>query len=186
MLDDVNSALLTDRVETVGIYSKPSMVHLSRQFENFPPATKTLAFRLSKGVYGKDRRPAEPRIRDDRGPLVRSIGTPQTFLSDAQVDELVAAYQAGAGTHEVAKMFGVHHTTAIAHLRRRSIPLRRRGLDETEQATACRLYAEGLTLMEVGLRLGVAQATVGRAVVKAGYPLRLPDRGRRLAAEVSE
>lgn len=102
---------------------------------------------------------------------------PQTSLSDAQVDELVAAYQAGAGTHEVAEMFRVHHTTAIAHLRRRSIPLRRRGLDETQQETACRLYAEGLTLMEVGLRFGVAQATVGRAVVKAGYPLR--SRGRR-------
>ncbi len=28
LLDDVNSALLTDRVETVGICSKPSMVRL--------------------------------------------------------------------------------------------------------------------------------------------------------------
>lgn len=77
-------------------------------------------------------------------------------------------------------MFGVHRTTAIAHLRRRSIPLRQRGLDETQQEAECRLYAEGLTLRRSALRLGVAQATVGRAVVKAGYPLR--PRGRRIAA----
>ena len=153
---------------------------LNRQFENFPPATKTLANRLSKGVYRRDRRPAEARIRDDRGPLVRSIGMPQTFLSDAQVDELVAAYRGGADTHEVAEMFGVHYRTAVAHLRRRSIPLRQRGLDDAQQKVACRLYADGLTLMEVGLRLGVAQSTVGRAVVKAGYPLRPRGRSRRL------
>jgi hypothetical protein len=111
-------------------------VHLSRQFENFSPAAKTLVRRLARGVYCEDRRPVEPRIRDDRGPLVRSIGKAQTFLGAAQVDELAAMYVVGATVRDVAEHFRVHHTTVLAYLKRRAVPLRRRGLDPADIADA--------------------------------------------------
>lgn len=87
---------------------------------------------------------------DSRGRMVRAVGMTQTFLSPAQVDELVALYEAGATLVELSERFGVHHRTAAAHLVRRSVPIRRRGLNEHHLAEAVELYTSGLTLLEVG------------------------------------
>lgn len=86
-------------------------------------------------------------------------------------------YLAGAKAREVAEHFGVHHTTALAHLKRRPIPLRRRGLDPTKTPEAAALYEQGLTLLEAGRRFGVGQGTVRRALDSSGVPIR--PRGRR-------
>nr|WP_241742571.1 hypothetical protein [Microbacterium lacticum] len=117
---------------------------------------------------------------DSRGRMVRAVGMTQTFLSPAQVDELVALYEAGATLVELGERFSIHRRTAAAHLVRRSVPIRRRGLDERHLAEAVELYSGGLTLMEVGLRFGVSQQTVGRALVAAGIALR--PSGRRSQA----
>lgn len=69
----------------------------------------------------------------------------QTFLSPAQVDELVALCEAGATLVELRERFGMHLRTAAAHLARRSVPIRRRGLDECNLAQAAELYAGGLS-----------------------------------------
>jgi hypothetical protein len=149
-------------------------VHLSREFENFSSSAKTLARRLTQGTYQHDRRPAEPRIRDSRGPLVRSKEKVQTFLTDEEVNALVAMYQAGATVREVAEYFCVRHTTALTHLKRRSIPLRRHGLAPADIADATKLYQ----LLEVGQRFGVSQGAVRRALDSAGVTIRTP--GRRV------
>lgn len=117
---------------------------------------------------------------DSRGRMVRAVGMTQTSLSPAQVDELVALYEAGATLVELGERFSIHRRTAAAHLVRRSVPIRRRGLDERHLAEAVELYSGGLTLMEVGLRFGVSQQTVGRALVAAGIALR--PSGRRSQA----
>src|SRR5690606_23890110 len=140
--------------------------------ENPCTALKTVASRRSRGVYRRDRRPSEPSVVDSRGRMVRAVGMAQTFLSPAQVDELVALYEAGATLVELGERFSVHRRTAAAHLVRRSVPVRRRGLDERRLAEAAELYSDGLTLMEVGLRFGVSQQTVGRALVATGIALR--------------
>lgn len=100
----------------------------------------------------------------------------QTFLTATQVDELVAAYAAGTSARELAERYGLHHGTVVAHLKRRSVSLRRRGPTVAQADEAVVLYRQGSTLMEIGVRFGVSQGTVGRAVVKAGYPLRPPGR----------
>jgi len=51
-----------------------------------------------------------------------------------------------------------------AYLVRRSVPIRRHGLDESHLAEAVGLYVGGLNLMEVGLRFGVKQQAVRRAL----------------------
>ena len=63
---------------------------LRREFENPCPALKVVASRRSRGIYRRDRRPLEPSVVDERGRMVRAVGMTQTFLSSAQVDELVA------------------------------------------------------------------------------------------------
>lgn len=106
----------------------------------------------------------------------------QTFLSPARVDELAALYQAGATLVELGERFSVHRRTVAAHLVRRSVPIRRRGLDEARLAEAVELYAGGLTLMEVGLRFGVSQQAVRRALAAEGVTIRPGGRRARASA----
>jgi hypothetical protein len=155
-------------------------VDLSREFSNFSSQAKTLARRLSRGVYRHDRRPSEPRIRDSRGRVVRSIGMAQTFLDAAQVDELVTMYRDGKTMREVAEHFGVHRTTVAIHLRRRSVPVRRGKLSAAQVAEIGALYDQGFTLAEIGARFNVGQDTARRAVLDSGGVIRRP--GRRTEA----
>ncbi len=108
---------------------------------------------------------------DSLGRMVRAVGMTQTFLSPAQVDELVALYREGATLVELGERFSVHRRTAAANLVRRSIPMRRRSLDECDLAEAVELYAGGLSLMEVGLRFGVSQQAVRRALANSASSL---------------
>lgn len=154
-------------------------VHLRREFENPGPALKTVASRLSRGAYERSERPSEPSVTDSRGRVVRSVGKTQTSLSAAEVDELVALYEQGMTLAQLGERFGVYHRTVAAHLVRRSVPMRVRGLAEEHTCEAVRLYEGGMTLMEVGLHFGVSQGAVKRAVAAAGATIR--PRGRRVA-----
>lgn len=153
-------------------------VHLRREFENPCPALNTVASRMSRGAYKRSERPSEPSVTDSRGRVVRSVGKTQTFLSVAEVDELVALYEQGMTLVQLGERFGVYHRTVVAHLVRRSVPMRVRGLAEEHTSEAVRLYEGGMTLMEVGLHFGVSQGAVKRAVVAAGATIR--PRGRRM------
>lgn len=101
---------------------------------------------------------------DSRGQSVRSLGMTQTFLTDAQVDELVAAYDAGATLRGLAKQFHIHRLTAAAHLARRGVTLRRAGLDSAQAKEAARLYEAGWTLVQLGRQFQVDAQTVRRTV----------------------
>ena len=61
---------------------------LSSTFGNSAPKTKTLVNRLDRGVYEVSRRPQDTAPKDDRGPVVRTVETAQTFLTAAEVDAL--------------------------------------------------------------------------------------------------
>jgi DNA-directed RNA polymerase specialized sigma24 family protein len=109
--------------------------------------------------------------------MVRSIGMAQTLLSPQQVASVVALYEPGVSVSEVASRFDVHHTTVLAHLRRQSIPLRRTGLNRPQVEEATHLYRGGWTLMEIGLKFGVSQGAVRRALDGTAAIIR--PRGRR-------
>ncbi len=93
------------------------------------------------------------------------------------MDKLVALYGEGLSIAEVSRKFGIYTRTAAAHLVRRSVPLRQRGLAAVDTPEAVRLYESGRTLMEVALRFGVSQQAVRRAVAAEGVEIR--PRGRR-------
>jgi len=101
----------------------------------------------------------------------------QTFLTATQVDELVTLYLEGANAKELGEKFGINYHTVTAHLVRRSVPLRRRGLAPEHAAEAAQLYEDGLTLIEVGRKFSVSQDAIRRTVADAGVTIRR--RGRR-------
>ena len=119
----------------------------------------------------RDRREVAATRTD--GVVVREIGTAQTLLRAAQVDELVERHQVGEGVVALAKAYGVHRATVTDHLNRRGAR-RRLGLAEAEAEVerAGRLYQRGMTLDEIAVELGTSQRTVGRAVASLGVDRR--------------
>lgn len=99
---------------------------------------------------------------------MRTVETVQTFLTAAEVDHLVADYEAGAGVLELAEKYGIHRATVFAHLRRRDVPRRRPGLSDHEQAQAVRLSRGGMSMRAIGRQMGVDGKAVRVALVDAG------------------
>lgn len=93
------------------------------------------------------------------------------------MDELVALYGEGVSIAGLGRKFGIHSRTAAAHLVRRSVSLRQRGLAMTDVPKAVELYENGITLVEIGLHFGVSQGSVRRVVAAEGVEIR--PRGRR-------
>lgn len=94
------------------------------------------------------------------------------------MDELVNLYKQGLSLPELSERFGIYYRTAAAHLNRRSVPSRPRGLIEEQVPEAMRLYENGMTLTAVGLLFGVSQQAVRQAIAKRGITIR--PRGRHL------
>jgi hypothetical protein len=102
--------------------------------------------------------------------------TPATFVVSAPAS-VVALYESGVSVSKVASRFDVHHITVLAHLRRQSIPRRRTGLNRPQAEEATHLYRGGWTLTEIGLKFGVSQGAVRRALEGTAAIIR--PRGRR-------
>lgn len=123
-------------------------------------------------------RPSDDRSEEPREVKGRPSNPPQRRLSPADIDDLVAAYKAGANIRQLAANFGVHRTTVTAHLDRQRI----RGhhtltawTDDTLRE-ATELYATGLSLAAVATRFGIDAQTVANRLRRAGVPVR-PRRG---------
>jgi len=93
-------------------------------------------------------------------------------LKPAEVDALVAGYEAGETTKELAAEYGIHRVTVSSHLRRAGIPLRRSGLNAAQIAEAADLYRAGYSSERIAERFGVNADTVIRALRRAGVAIR--------------
>lgn len=113
-------------------------------------------------------------VADARSRVVRSSERQlfPRYLKPDDVDALVADYSAGMPVGKIAEKYGIHRSTVTAHLRRRGVPAAVAGLDRELSAEALRLYREGLSLREVGRRLGVDRKLVRTALVAEGEEIR--------------
>ena len=142
-----------------------------RRFSNPPKSMKAVESRVGWRSFAgaRDRRGVAATRTD--GVVVRDIGTAQTLLTPAQVEDLVERHRGGEGVVALAKSYGVHRSTVTAHLDRRGAR-RHLGLTDEQVQRAGRLYLRGLTLDEIAAELGTSQRTVGRAVASLGVPRR--------------
>ncbi len=107
----------------------------------------------------------------------------QQRLTPAQVEELAALRRSGSEINDLARHFGIHRSTVMNHLNRAAVPQRRRQgrtLNADQIKAAGRLYASGLSLIEVGERFNVDKRYLRRVLPEAGFTLRPP--GRRPTA----
>ena len=75
-------------------------------------------------------------------------------------------------------MFGVNRRTVATHLTRREVTIRRGRFDPSRIHEAADLYLSGLTLVEVGMRVGAGPQAVRQALASHGVVIR-PGGGRR-------
>lgn len=93
-------------------------------------------------------------------------------LPDAQVQQLIEGYQAGATVYELGDQFGIERRTVSAILHRHGVAMRRRGLSEEQIDDAVRIYNQGWSLARIAARMDVAAGTVRERLHERGITMR--------------
>jgi hypothetical protein len=107
-----------------------------------------------------------------RKPKTRTKKQRQRRLTAKQTEELVAAYQAGIGVVDLAKLFNLHRYTVSKHLTRRGVERRPTSKLVGHVEEAKRLYKAGWSLEKVGDKFGVNASIVGWNLRKMGVKMR--------------
>jgi lambda repressor-like predicted transcriptional regulator len=84
------------------------------------------------------------------------------------VARLVAEYEGGATTYDLATRHGLHRNTITAHLRRVGVTIRMDGMTPEQIQQAADLYAEGWSLARVGRAVGADAETVRKRLREVG------------------
>ena len=96
----------------------------------------------------------------------------QRRLRPKEIDDLVAAYQAGISVYELADHHRIHRATVSLLLERRGVPRRYRLVEGDRITQAVNLYESGHSLSTVGSQMGVSPETVRNVLIRAGVTLR--------------
>ncbi len=156
-------------------------VDLRRCFSNPRKPLKTLISHVIKGSR-RGRGTSRPsRITDQRGPVRENSAQTQTRLSASNRADLLAAYADGVPVRQLAARFKVHRGTVSEIARRAGLEPRSPTLPQPVREEAAHLYADGLTLVEVGVKLGISHNAARSAVVACGGTLRPAGRRPALA-----
>jgi transcriptional regulator of aromatic amino acid metabolism len=108
----------------------------------------------------------------------RSKTRSKRFLTDQDIADIMARYQAGETTQQVGTRYGISKTKVATVLREQGITIRRQGLTDEQVSEAVELYARGESLAWLGAHLGVSHTTIATELRQQGVQLRpRPGRG---------
>lgn len=99
-------------------------------------------------------------------PEARVPGRARRVRAD-EITESVKAYRAGATIEEVARQFRLHDTTVSARLADAGVVLRTE-VRPSERSRMLELFSDGLSMNQVGRRVGRDPKTVRATLVAAG------------------
>jgi len=133
------------------------LVHRSEQLANLSTGVKALLMMLRRGelrtVLSLEPRPARATPGSNRR------------LSLSDIDQLVADYRGGIrSVYALADIYGVHRSTVALHLKQRGVRLGRLPMEPSEVERARSLHGDGLSLNEIGRRIGRDPKTVKTAL----------------------
>ena len=143
--------------------------------QSFPPAPRTAIGELYDHVFGQSRSSATIRCRRVRPDGSRQV---QRRLPPEEIEELVAAYLAGATALALAGKYSIHRTTVLALLERHQVARRGRVLTPDHIERAVSSYASGRSCASIAKDLKVNPETVRQALMKAGVAMRRPGRAQ--------
>lgn len=93
-------------------------------------------------------------------------------LGDAVVAEIVAKYEAGTHTTDLAAEYGVSKSGVVDLLRQRGIRLRYRTMTPREVESAVAAYSRGMSLSQLAAESPFSQETIRKALIRAGVAMR--------------
>jgi hypothetical protein len=137
------------------------------------PQVRTAIGELYDHVFGDSRDSAAIRCRRVPPDGSRQI---QRRLPPEEVEEVVAAYQAGATALTLADKHSIHRTTVLALLERHHVSRRGRVLTPDHIERAVSSYASGRSCASIAKELQVNPETVRQALLKADVAMRRPGR----------
>lgn len=110
------------------------------------------------------------RLDLSEAPTDRSRWVPNRakWVNDTEMGRLIERYKVGATGYEQAVEFGVHRTIISQRLRGAGVQMRLQPLAADQVQAAAELYAMGLSLAEVGLKLGCHASTIHHALRQHG------------------
>jgi hypothetical protein len=97
---------------------------------------------------------------------------PARPLSPGELRELAERYRTGETMQELGQHFKKDRKTISILLQKQGVPSRYRKMDDTTTSRCIELYNSGLSLVAVGQKLGIDQATVRRALLSRGVERR--------------
>jgi DNA invertase Pin-like site-specific DNA recombinase len=104
--------------------------------------------------------------------LLGPIRQQQRRLTKAQLTEMAARYEEGATVYELAAEFGCHRTTVAERLKKAGISMRGQSPTPEVIDSMVRLYASGLSLLEVGKQFGFSANTVRKCLQELRFQAR--------------
>ncbi len=119
--------------------------------------------------------PATPVTRASRSRVT------QRRITGDEGEAVVAGYRAGKSVYELATEHSCHRTTISGILKRNSVTMRRASAREDQIREMVRLYASGLSLVDVARRVGISAKTVHTHLRDQGVPMRGPHDRREQA-----
>jgi DNA invertase Pin-like site-specific DNA recombinase len=89
-------------------------------------------------------------------------------LKPHEINELIAAYQAGTNVYKLGERYGINRQTVSTILKRHGVQIRKRGLSEEEIDEAVRLFEQGWSLTRISKHFGVDSRTVRGRLLERG------------------
>jgi hypothetical protein len=137
-----------------------------------PEAARIADFPCSAGIAGSSAvysgRSAHRSARPGAGKFV-SVSNP---LSVSNRAELIDGYVAGVPVRELATRFNVHRGTVREIARQAGLAAHQPELADAIRQDAARLYADGLTLAQFAMQLGISDEAVRSAVLACSGTIR--------------
>jgi hypothetical protein len=90
----------------------------------------------------------------------------------AEIDQLVASYQAGVKVKDLAAQFDISRSAVCKHLNRRGIERRVRGLRPEDVSMAAELYQAGWSLARLSKKFGTSNMPVRARLLEVGVRMR--------------
>lgn len=115
---------------------------------------------------------SDPARSTFTAPVRRAALRLEDRLDKRTVLKMVELYQAGESSRRVGELFGVSKKSVLDALRSAGVVVRLPRMSEADANEAERLYSTGLSLAEVGKRLGRDHSTIYKTLLRRGTKMR--------------
>ena len=93
-------------------------------------------------------------------------------LAPQTIAEVVTRYDAGEDTPSLSREYGISKCGLLRLLRNEGVTLRKQPMTPREAEEAARLYKSGLSITEVGERIGYSYSTLRKSLHRSGVAMR--------------